>query len=140
MGKLYDVLWIEDDAEGCKSFIKLCTEKGIDLRICPTREEGVKVFENEKTKWDAVILDAKCPNKENDIANLYGFTEVLRVIGNNVPVFVYTGQPDVIANNTFAEMCGATQVFEKGRATGALIAAIVENTGEKEVQESLRSC
>ncbi len=131
MEKLYDVLWIEDDAEGCKSFIKLCTEKGIDLRICPTREEGIKVFENEKTKWDAVILDAKCPNKANSIADVDGFMDVVRVIGNNVPIFVYTGEPEIIADDTFTKMCGATQVFEKGRATGALIAAIVENTSDR---------
>lgn len=128
MEKLCDVLWIEDDAEKCPRFKELCEARGIKLHIYTTREEGCKVLENDKSKWDAVILDAKCPFRENTAANLAGLGNILQVIGKSIPTFVYTGQPDIISDSVFKEMCGEVQIFDKGKDTVSLPNAILEST------------
>lgn len=128
MGKLCDVLWIEDDAEGSKSFITLCEASGIKLHIYTTRDEGCRELEKDKSKWDAVILDAKCPVRENSVANITGLGNILQVIGKSIPTFVYTGQPDIISDCVFKEMCGEVPIYEKGKGTRPLIEAVLEST------------
>lgn len=131
MEKLYDVLWIEDEADKCSEFIKLCEEEGIKLHISSTREEGIKEFEKDKSRWDAVILDVKCPFKEKSNPDTDGFFEVFRTIGKSVPIFIYTGQPDRIGDSEFAKMCGEISIYKKGEGMDSLIDAILSISTEK---------
>ncbi len=110
----YNVIWIDDewDTRG-KPFIQMC-EKKHSIHITPfkTRKEGMDLLLKDERPWDAVILDAKAYNEsENETANLRGLYEAIRQIEalkmrKSIPYFVLTRQPDLMDNETFAELIG----------------------------------
>ena len=110
----YNVIWIDDewDTRG-KPFIQLCEVKH-KIHITPfkTRKDGMDLLLKDERPWDAVILDAKAFNEnENETANLKGLYEAIKQIEGlkmkkSIPYFVLTRQPDLLDNDTFRELIG----------------------------------
>ncbi len=116
----YNVLWIDDEHEKLSSFIidaELC---GIDITPYSTSKEGMKAFEDNLLHWDSVILDAKCWNESSDeTASTDGMYLSLDKITElkyrrAVPVFVYTGQPDLHSDEQFSKSLRGRRFYKKG--------------------------
>ena len=105
--KRYNVLWIDDEHEKMSSFITDAELEEIDIYPFQTSKDGMKSFEEDLFKWDGVILDAKCWNESSDeVASTDGMYFSLNRITElkykrTVPVFIYTGQPDLYSGEQF---------------------------------------
>ena len=118
--KRYNVLWIDDEHEKMSSFITDAELEEIDIYPFQTSKDGMKSFEEDLFKWDGVILDAKCWNESSDeVASTDGMYFSLNRITElkykrTVPVFIYTGQPDLYSGEQFLKSMPERKVYKKG--------------------------
>ena len=105
--KTYNVLWIDDEIDKLSSFIIDAEYHDIYITAYDTAKEGMKAYKENLMKWDGVILDAKClRDSKDEVANIGGLYFSLANITElkykrNIPVFIYTGQPDLYGDDQF---------------------------------------
>lgn len=102
---LFNVLWIDDEWEKHEDFMDF-SKKKYKIQFIPTkvRKEGLRMYNEDPQKWDAVILDVKCYNEsENEDASKKGFRKTQDAFSKDfdLPTFIYTGQPDYVGNEDF---------------------------------------
>lgn len=102
---LFNVLWIDDEWEKHEDFMDF-SKKKYKIQFIPTkvRKEGIRMYNEDPQKWDAVILDVKCYNEsENEDASKKGFRKTQDAFSKDfdLPTFIYTGQPDYVGNEDF---------------------------------------
>ena len=126
----YKVLWIDDQYELLSELMERCEiVHGFEISKCRFAKEGMDVFEKHLEEWSAVILDAKVLMESlNEIPNLDGLTYCRDRINElkpkrYVPMFVFTGQPDLISNDIFESM--VKKYYSKGDDDDQLIADII---------------
>lgn len=128
----YKVLWIDDEYQNMDLFIEWClAEHNIVLVPFKTRREGMEELEEHINEYDAVILDAKaCDESENELPNL----EALRNARDRInqlalirylPMFIFTGQPDLLSNRTFENIFG--NYYEKHTDNERLIRDLLQS-------------
>ncbi len=107
----YNILWIDDQWEEMSSYIDICRKNGIELTPCRYAEDGVKLFEEKLFRWDGVILDAKQQMNCDTATNLSGLSYCKAMIDKlehlrSVPYYVFTGQTDLVDDQTFKDIFG----------------------------------
>ena len=137
----YKILWIDDQYELLSELMERCeVVNGFEITKCRFAKEGMNIFEKRLEEWSAVILDAKVLMESlNEIPNLNGLRFCRDRINElkprrYVPMFVFTGQPDLISNELFENM--VDKYYSKGDDDDQLIARY----GHINITEIVLSC
>ena len=137
----YQVLWIDDESESMTSFVKFCS---LRYKICltpvKTQKKGLDEFGKNPSFWDAIILDAKgLDEDENEVAKLTGLYKAVSRIQKDfgdIPYFIYTGQPDLVKAEHFDQFCQSTyshRYYKKGEDNDKLCKDIINAIEEKPI-------
>lgn len=126
----YKILWIDDQYELLSELIERCElMHGFEITKCKFAKEGMRIFEKHLEEWSAVVLDAKVLMESlNEIPNLTGLRYCRDRINElkpkrYVPMFVFTGQPDLISNELFENL--VDKYYSKGDDDDSLIEDII---------------
>lgn len=118
--RIYNVLWIDDQCNELKSFITYAELEDIHITPYNTSKDGMKAFEDNIYKWDAVILDAKCWDESADeVADTDGMYKAIEKTielkhKRIVPVFIFSGQPDLHDDTKFLKSIRGKKLYKKG--------------------------
>lgn len=133
----YKVLWIDDDCNTTGSnFIGQAEQYEVDLIAFESHEEGIAYLDNNFDTIDAVILDAKVKlRKEDTVAKLDGLKASRDKLiefnqTDDLPFFIFTGQPDYVSNDIFRESYG--EFYVKGEDEEKLIQDLIDRIEQKE--------
>ena len=133
----YKILWIDDQYELLSELMERCeVVKGFEITKCRFAKEGMKIFESHLEEWSAVVLDAKVLMESlNEVPNLSGLRYCRDCINElkprrYVPMFVFTGQPDLISNELFENM--VDKYYSKGDDDDQLIEDIISAADQQE--------
>lgn len=133
----YKILWIDDQYELLSELMERCEViNGFEITKCRFAKEGMKTFERHLEEWSAVVLDAKVLMESlNEIPNLSGLRYCRDHINElkprrYVPMFVFTGQPDLISNEMFENM--VDKYYSKGDDDDQLIEDIIAAADQQE--------
>lgn len=115
----YTFLLIDDQKAEMEAFINAGKQRRILVHAVDNVEDGLRRLKAEPTRYDAVILDAKCKLKAGDNSDSFNeaalrtalreLDEMKVKTGKLLPRCVYTAHSDAAANNEVTE-----QVFRKG--------------------------
>jgi hypothetical protein len=126
----YKVLWIDDEIEKQDAFIDIAYRNGIDLNEFSTSREGIADLIENLNSYVGIILDAKVFNDSidevADIEGLYNSICKIRELRSKrfIPVFVFTGQPDLMGNAMFQKSLSDIKIFKKGLEINELLAEV----------------
>ena len=133
----YKILWIDDQYELLSELMERCEViNGFEITKCRFAKEGMKTFEKHLEEWSAVVLDAKVLMESlNEVPNLSGLRYCRDRINElkprrYVPMFVFTGQPDLISNELFENM--VDKYYSKGDDDDQLIEDIISAADQQE--------
>lgn len=133
----YKILWIDDQYELLSELMERCeVVNGFEITKCRFAKEGMKTFESHLEEWSAVVLDAKVLMESlNEVPNLSGLRYCRDRINElkprrYVPMFVFTGQPDLISNEMFENM--VDKFYSKGDDDDQLIKDIISAADQQE--------
>ena len=133
----YKILWIDDQYELLSELMERCEViNGFEITECRFAKEGMKTFESHLEEWSAVVLDAKVLMESlNEVPNLSGLRYCRDRINElkprrYVPMFVFTGQPDLISNEMFENM--VDKYYSKGDDDDQLIEDIISAADQQE--------
>lgn len=131
MSMTYNILWIDDEWDKMTTFQQECEEiHGLHLVPFRTRDAGMEAFERDIDHWDAVLLDAKMFDKnENEVARLIGLRNAIQRLNElslkrTVPRFISTGQTDLMSDENFKDSYG--EFYRKGDDDVKLINDMLE--------------
>lgn len=138
----YNILWIDDEWDKMTTFQLECKElHGLYLKPFRTRKEGMEAFERDIDSWDAVLLDAKMfDENDNETASLVGLGKAKQrldelSIRRAIPYFISTGQPDLTSDKNFKDLFG--DYYVKGDDDVKLVEDIlkaIENSDSRQVK------
>lgn len=139
MNNVYHILWIDDEWETMTSFKKNSLLKyNMELTPFKTQKEGLDAYAQNPSFWEAIILDAKVLDEdENEVArvgSLYKAVTRLQTEFKDVPFFISTGQPDLLKAEMFEEYCQSTyshRYYEKVEDDDQLRKDIIQAIEEK---------
>ena len=133
----YKILWIDDQYELLSELMERCEViNGFEITKCRFAKEGMKTFESHLEEWSAVVLDAKVLMESlNEVPNLSGLRYCRDRINElkprrYVPMFVFTGQPDLISSEMFENM--VDKYYSKGDDDDQLIKDIISAADQQE--------
>ena len=133
----YKILWIDDQYELLSELMERCeVMNGFEITRCRFAKEGMKTFERHLEEWSAVVLDAKVLMESLDeVPNLSGLRYCRDRINElkprrYVPMFVFTGQPDLISSELFENM--VDKYYSKGDDDDQLIEDIISAADQQE--------
>lgn len=133
----YKILWIDDQYELLSELMERCeVMNGFEITKCRFAKEGMRTFESHLEEWSAVVLDAKVLMESlNEVPNLSGLRYCRDRINElkprrYVPMFVFTGQPDLISNELFENM--VDKYYSKGDDDDQLIEDIISAADQQE--------
>ena len=136
----YKILWIDDEWDKMTTFQLECKElHGLYLEPYRTRKEGMEAFERNIDDWDAVLLDAKMfDENDNETASLAGLGKAKQrldelSIRRAIPYFISTGQPDLISDKNFKDLFG--DYYIKGNDDVKLIEDILKAINNSDSQQ-----
>jgi hypothetical protein len=115
-----NILWIDDQHEDQTAFKTLALSQGLKLFPFKVSKEGMAYYENNSSKFDGIILDAKVfDESEDEVPETDGLMKSvfrLKEIQHKryIPFFVFTGQADLLTNDQFAKMLPDVKIFKKG--------------------------
>lgn len=128
--KRYKVLWIDDEIEKQDAFIDIAYRNGIDLIEYSTSREGIAELTENLHSYVGIILDAKVfKDSVDEVADIDGLYYSIHKISELrskrfIPVFVFTGQPDLMGNDMFQKSLGDIKIFKKGLEINELLAEV----------------
>ena len=138
--KIYNILWIDDEWDKMPMFKKECEEfNNLHLEPYKTRKAGIDALIRDIDHWDAVLLDAKMLDEnENETPSLIGLGKAKQKLDElsfrrNIPRFISTGQPDLISDQNFKEMIG--DYYVKGNDDEKLINDMKEAIANSDRQQ-----
>lgn len=149
----YKVLWVDDEINTpeLKMVAALASRRyGINMETaCESSEQALAYLEHPND-YDAVILDARFLSSSSGTnttsGSIRGLREVterleeLRTTGHFLPVFIYTGQPDLYKSEDFKDTYYRYHIFQKNEeGTIKLFNAIIQSVNDRmETQVKLK--
>lgn len=118
MSEKYNVLWIDDEHESMKALHKTAVDFDITLFPFKSMNGGCTEFENNSTKYDAVLFDAKFFENESDQPGsedtkwVHQAKDKIRDIDKSLSFFVLTGQAEAYDSREFKN--AFPNVYSKG--------------------------
>ncbi len=138
----YNILWIDDEWDKMTTFQRECKELySLYLEPFRTRKDGMEALERNIDHWDAVLLDAKMfDENDNEIASLAGLGKAKQRLDElslrrAIPYFISTGQPDLISDKNFKDLFG--DYYVKGKDDVKLVNDMlkaIENSDSQQVK------
>ncbi|SHJ63675.1 hypothetical protein SAMN04487911_12836 [Arenibacter nanhaiticus] len=119
MSKKYNVLWIDDQHKDLSAVHKTATDFDIQLWPFKSMNGGCGELEANLSKYDAILLDAKFFENEDDKPGsedtqwIYDTKDRIRDLDKSLQYFVLTGQAKTYASEEFNK--AFKNVFEKGK-------------------------
>ncbi len=130
----YHVIWIDDKYSELNDFITNANMEGIAVKPFKFGKDGLDAFSGNLFYWDGVILDVKCCYEEGDMDRADGYFKIreklMPLIHKNrpeLPVYVYSGQPDIISNPMFEASLAGQKMYVKGSQDEELLSDIVSS-------------
>ena len=117
-GKIYNLLWIDDEHEGMSGFKGDAIFNNIQLIPYKSLNEGISELKKNYPIYDGVLLDAKFFENEDDVKgsedtdNVHRAKEELLLLPKKFEVFVLTGQAEAYEDRTFNK--AFKKVYKKG--------------------------
>lgn len=132
MDRFLNIIWVEDNPEKMDSFKDLAESEQIILKNYKNSIDAIKVLESNVELWDGIILDAMgFYENEHEAVTLKGMAYALSRVENlkktsvdDIPVFIFTGQPHLLDNDSFEQMISAfhgVDVYYKSKDDNRLI-------------------
>ncbi|EAQ50528.1 hypothetical protein [Leeuwenhoekiella blandensis] len=118
MSKKYNVLWIDDEHESMKALHKTAVDFDIKLFPYKSMNGGCSEFENNTSKYDAVLFDAKFFENETDQPGsedtkwVHQAKDRIRDQDRSIAFIVLTGQAETYNSREFKN--AFPYVFNKG--------------------------
>lgn len=149
----YKVLWVDDEINtpDLKMVAALASRRyGINMETACESSEQALVYLEHPSDYDAIILDARFLSSSHSTSStsgsIRGLREVterleeLRTNGHFLPVFIYTGQPDLYKSEDFKDTYYRYQIFQKNEeGTIKLFEAIIQSVNDRmETQVKLK--
>ena len=138
--KIYNILWIDDKWDEMPMFKRECEEfNNLHLEPYRTRKAGIDALMRDIDHWDAVLLDAKMLDEnENEAPSLTGLGKAKQKLDElsvrrSIPRFISTGQPDLISDQNFKALFG--NYYVKGNDDEKLINDIKETIANSDRQQ-----
>lgn len=119
MKSKFNVLWIDDQHEDLTALHKTAVDFNIQLFPFKSMNGGCAALEENPTNYDAVLLDAKFFENEDDAAGteetkwVHKAKDRIRDVDKSLKYFVLTGQAAAYASLEFKN--AFQHVFEKGK-------------------------
>ncbi len=128
---MYNVLWIDDEHENMKGFKTLASIKGIALKPFKSAYSGISELQSDYHNYDAVLLDAKFLENEDDasgtedLMNLGIVKDAILTLPKKLEYFIFTGQAENYQQDIFKAI--AASYYKKGleEETEKLLNALV---------------
>ena len=124
--KIYNVIWIDDKFEEI-DLIGNAEQDNIFITPYKYGKDGVSAIKSNIDYWDGVIVDVKClwaSDEEADrVENFHTIKEELLVLKGKrpIPFFVYSGQPDVLSDESFKKSLNGRRLYKKHKDEEALL-------------------
>lgn len=118
MSKKYNVLWIDDEHESIKAMHKTAIDFGITLFPFKSMNGGCTEFQNNISKYDAILFDAKFFENETDEPGsedtkwVHKAKDWIKEVDKTISFFVLTGQAEAYNSREFKN--AFPYVFNKG--------------------------
>lgn len=116
--KTYNVIWIDDKFEEI-DLIGNAEQDNIIITPFKYGKDGISAIKSNIDYWDGVIVDVKClwaSDEEADrVENFHTIKEELLVLKGKrpIPFFVYSGQPDVLSDESFKKSLNKRKLYKK---------------------------
>lgn len=128
--KSYNVIWIDDRYD---EIDLVGNAEQDDIYITPYKfgKDGISALQSNLDYWDGVIIDVKClwaSDDEVDRAdNFHKIKEELLVLKGKrpIPFFVYSGQPDVLSDESFKASLAGRKLYKKNLDEEVLLQDII---------------
>ena len=135
---IYNVIWIDDKYE---EIDLLGNAEQDNIFITPFKygKEGISAIQSNLEFWDGVIIDVKCLWASDDevdrVDNFHKIKEELLVLKSKrpIPFFVYSGQPDVLSDESFIKSLNGRRLYKKNLDEEALLHDIKEEAEVKTI-------
>ncbi|WP_292946921.1 hypothetical protein [Olleya sp. UBA1516] len=118
MSKKYNVLWIDDEHESIKAMHKTAIDFDITLFPFKSMNGGCTEFQNNTSKYDAILFDAKFFENETDEPGsedtkwVHKAKDWIKEVDKTISFFVLTGQAEAYNSREFKN--AFPYVFNKG--------------------------
>jgi hypothetical protein len=118
--KLYNILWIDDQYEELSALHRTATDYGIKLFPYKSMNGGCGELEKNYSLYDAILLDAKFFENEDDVPGtedtkwVHQAKDRILQLDKKFEYFVLTGQAKAYASEEFNN--AFKYVFEKGKS------------------------
>ena len=123
--KSHQILWIDDEIEALLPHRRFLEARGYVVTSATNGEDGIELLKQQKTGYDAILLDQVMPGKDG-MATL----DVIRTINTQVPVILVTQSSD----DKFVDVALGKQVtdFLVKPTGGAQIASTLKRVLEQQ--------
>ena len=143
--KQYHIIWIDDKCNEDPFFVLSAKKNGIIIHAYEFVKDGLDELENNYIRYDGIILDVKCLyESKNEVDQSKGFyiarkflLQLTNKTGNEIPCFVYSGQPDYTSNAEFENYLNGEKLYIKGKDNKQLLADI-KSTADKRLSTQIR--
>ncbi len=130
---MFKILWVDDEYYKQEAFIDYAYLRG--LKLCPFKsfKDGINEIERHFEEYQGIILDAKAYNEsENEVASAEGLPKAINKLHEmrpkgGIPIYVFTGQPDLFSSDIFEMMLGDVKCYKKGLEIDLLLDDVLKN-------------
>lgn len=141
MSKKYNVLWIDDEHESIKAMHKTAIDFDITLFPFKSMNGGCTEFQNNTSKYDAILFDAKFFENETDEPGsedtkwVHKAKDWIKEVDKTISFFVLTGQAEAYNSREFKN--AFPYVFNKGveEDEESLFKLLVEASANREITQ-----
>lgn len=141
MSKKYNVLWIDDEHESIKAMHKTAIDFDITLFPFKSMNGGCTEFQNNTSKYDAILFDAKFFENETDEPGsedtkwVHKAKDWIKDVDKTISFFVLTGQAEAYNSREFKN--AFPYVFNKGVEEDEenLFKLLVEASANREITQ-----
>lgn len=132
--KKYRVIWIDDQCKTKPGLIWDASQNGILINAYELAKDGLEELERNYHLYDGIILDVKClyasRNEVDSSKSFYAaqqyLTRLAEKMQDEIPCFVYSGQPGYVSNEEFENSINGKKLYIKGTDNKKLLKDIKE--------------
>ena len=141
MSKKYNVLWIDDEHESIKAMHKTAIDFDVTLFPFKSMNGGCTEFQNNTSKYDAILFDAKFFENETDEPGsedtkwVHKAKDWIKEVDKTISFFVLTGQAEAYNSREFKN--AFPYVFNKGveEDEDNLFKLLIEASANREITQ-----
>ena len=120
--KKYRVIWIDDQCKTKPGLIWDASQQGILINAFELAKDGLEELQRNYQLYDGIILDVKClyesHNEVDSSKSFYAAQNYLAKLAekmqDEIPCFVYSGQPGYRSNEEFENSINGKTLYTKG--------------------------